>query len=184
MSSSEATKRDVSQPSRRAMLAVALGAAALAGGCFQPLYADNTRSVTGGSVKNALKEVEIPEIKGLMGHYLRNELVFELDGGGEPDRAKRLKFNTSIAEAIEVVTVDYANGRADSAVLVATATWTVTEIGSGKVVSKGTNVVRAPYERSSQRFATVRAARDAQIRAAKNLATLIRGQMAADLVAG
>lgn len=184
MSSSEAAKRDASQPSRRAMLAAALGAAALAGGCFQPLYAENTRSITGGNVKNTLKEVEIPEIKGLMGHYLRNELVFELDGGGEPDRAKRLKFNTSIAESIEVVTVDYQNGRADSAVLVATATWTVTEIASGKVVSKGTNIVRAPYERSSQRFATVRAARDAQIRAAKNLATLIRGQMAADLVAG
>ena len=166
------------------MLAAALGAAALAGGCFQPLYAENTRSVTGGSIKDTMKEVEVPEIKGLIGHYLRNELVFELDGGGEPDRTKRLKFNTSIAESIEVVTVDYANGRADSAILVATATWTVTEISSGKVVSKGTNIVRAPYERSSQRFATVRAARDAQVRAAKNLATLIRGQMAADLVSG
>lgn len=184
MSSSEIAKRDASQPSRLAMLAVVLGAAALAGGCFQPLYAENTRSVTGGSIKDTLKEVEVPEIKGLIGHYLRNELVFELDGGGEPDRTKRLKFDTRIAESIEVVTVDYQNGRADSAILVATATWTVTEIGSGKVVSKGTNVVRAPYERSSQRFATVRAARDAQVRAAKNLATLIRGQMAADLVSG
>ncbi|WP_108046056.1 LPS assembly lipoprotein LptE [Bosea sp. 124] len=184
MSSSEAGSRDASLSSRRAMLAAALAVAALAGGCLQPLYAENTRSVTGGSIKETLKEVDVPEIKGLIGHYLRNELVFELDGGGEPDRTKRLKFDTKIAESIEVVTVDYANGRADSAILVATATWTVTEIGSGKVVSKGTNIVRAPYERSSQRFATVRAARDAQIRAAKNLATLIRGQMAADLVAG
>ncbi|CAN5224897.1 hypothetical protein BH10PSE8_BH10PSE8_03230 [soil metagenome] len=184
MSSSEAANRDASQPNRRAMLAVVLGAAALAGGCFQPLYAENTRSIVGGSIKDTMKEVDVPEIKGLVGHYLRNELVFELDGGGEPDRTKRLKFNSSIAESIEVVTVDYANGRADSAILVATATWTVTEIASGKVVSKGSNMVRAPYERSSQRFATVRAARDAQIRAAKNLATLIRGQIAADLVAG
>ncbi len=183
MSSSEAGNRDAHQ-SRRAMLAAVMGMAALAGGCLQPLYAENTASVTGGSVRSAMKEVEIPEIKGLIGHYLRNELVFELDGGGEPDRTKRLKLDAKIAEALEVVTVDYANGRADSAILVATATWTVTEIGSGKVVSFGTNIVRAPYERSSQRFATVRAARDAQIRAAKNLATLIRGQMAADLVAG
>ncbi|KPF67808.1 hypothetical protein IP69_12185 [Bosea sp. AAP35] len=165
-------------------LAVALAAAAMAGGCLQPLYAENTRSITGGSIKDTLKEVEIPEIKGLIGHYLRNELVFELDGGAEADRARRLKFNANISESIEVVTVDYANGRADSAILIATATWTLTETGSGTIVSKGTNVVRAPYERSSQRFATVRAARDAQIRAAKNLATLIRGQMAADLVAG
>lgn len=166
------------------MLAAVMGMAALTGGCLQPLYAENTTSVTGGSIKNAMKEIDVPEIKGLIGHYLRNELVFELDGGGEPDRTKRLKFDARIAEGLEVVTVDYANGRADSAILVATATWTLTEIGSGKVVSKGTSMVRAPYERSSQRFATVRAARDAQIRAAKNLATLIRGQMAADLVAG
>lgn len=184
MSSSEIGNRGASRPGRIVLLASALAAAALAGGCFQPLYAENTRSVTGSSIKDTLKEVEVPEIKGLIGHYLRNELVFELDGGGEPDRAKRLKFDSRIAESIEVVTVDYANGRADSAILVATATWTLTEIASGKIVSKGTNVVRAPYERSSQRFATVRAARDAQIRAAKNLATLIRGQMAADLVAG
>ena len=184
MSSSEAGNRDALQHSRRAMLAAALGMAALAGGCLQPLYAENTTSTIGGSVKDTLKAVEIPEIKGLIGHYLRNELVFELDGGGEPDRTKRLKFDARIAESLEVVTVDYANGRADSAILVATATWTVTEIASGKVVSYGVNAVRAPYERSSQRFATVRAARDAQMRAAKNLATLIRGQMAADLVAG
>ena len=183
MSSSEAANRDT-QRSRRAMLAAVMGMAALAGGCLKPLYAENTASVTGASVRTTMKEVDVPEIKGLVGHYLRNELVFELDGGGEPDRTKRLKFNASVAEALEVVTVDYANGRADSAILVATATWTVTEIGSGKVLSFGTNVVRAPYERSSQRFSTVRAARDAQIRAAKNLATLIRGQMAADLVAG
>jgi LPS-assembly lipoprotein len=171
-------------PTRRAMLAAALMAAALAGGCFQPLYGEYTRSTVGGSVKNALREVEVPEIKGLMGHYLRNELVYELDGGGEPDRPKRLKFDATLAEAIEVITVDYENGRADSAVLVATATWRVTRADTGEVVSSGTNSVRAPYERSAQRFATVRAARDAQIRAAKNLATLIRGQLSADLVSG
>lgn len=183
MSSSEAGNCDARQ-SRRAMLAAVMGLAALAGGCLRPLYAENTASVTGGSVRTAMKEVDIPEIKGLIGHYLRNELVFELDGGGEPDLTKRLRLDAKVAEALEVVTVDYANGRADSAILVATATWTLTDVRSGKVVSFGTNVVRAPYERSVQRFATVRAARDAQIRAAKNLATLIRGQLAADLVAG
>ncbi|PZU87069.1 MAG: hypothetical protein DI527_19235 [Chelatococcus sp.] len=172
----------VKSPIRRhLLLGLALGAAALAGGCFQPLYADYTLSKTGGSVKDALRSIEFPEIKGLMGHYLRNELVFELDGSGDPDATKRLRFETSLAENIEVITVDYLNARADSAVLVARADWRVTDIATSKVVSSGSNVVRMPYERSSQRFATVRAARDAQIRAAKNLATLIRGQIAADL---
>jgi LPS-assembly lipoprotein len=175
MSSSEAAR------SRRIVLAVALMAAALAGGCFQPLYSDYTASTVGGSVKTALRGIEIPEIKGLIGHYFRNELVFELDGGGDPDARKTLKLEASTAESVEVVTVDYAYGRADSAVLTATVTWKLTEQGTGKVVSSGTNSVRVPYERSSQRFATVRAARDAQVRAAKNLAAIVKGQIAADL---
>lgn len=166
---------------RRFLLAAALMAAALAGGCFQPLYSDYTTSTTGGSVKTALRGIEIPEIKGLIGHYFRNELVFELDGSGEPDAQKTSKLEATVAESVEIVTVDYANGRADSAVLVATVTWKLTQQGSGKVLASGTNSVRAPYERSSQRFATVRAARDAQVRAAKNLATIVRGQIAADI---
>ena len=175
MSSSEAVLP------RRTLLAAILAAATLAGGCFQPLYSEYTSSTVGGSVKSAMRSIEIPEIKGLMGHYFRNELVFELDGGGEPDAQRKLRFEAAVSESVEVVTVDYANGRADSAVLVATATWKVTRIGTGEVVSSGTNSVRAPYERSSQRFATVRAARDAQVRAAKNLATIVRGLIAADL---
>lgn len=185
MSSPEASSRSLhpSAPTRRRlMLAVALGAAALAGGCLRPLYADSTTSTVGGSVKDALKGVEVTEIKGLVGHYLRNELVFNLDGGGEPNSTKRLKLDATVTEALEVITVDYANGEADSAVLVAKANWAVTNIATGKVVSSGTSLARAPYERSEQRFATVRAARDAQIRAGKSLAELIRGQLSADLV--
>lgn len=170
------------RPSRRLLLGAALASAALAGGCLQPLYGPNTASNVGGNVKDALRSIEIAEIKGLTGHYLRNELVFELDGGGETGVTKRLKLTASVTDALEVVTVDFANGRADSAILVARASWAVVKLPSNEVVSQGTNLVRAPYERSQQRFASVRAARDAQIRAAKSLATLIRGQIAADLV--
>ncbi|MGY6251315.1 hypothetical protein ACXIUS_27885 [Bosea thiooxidans] len=181
MSSSE-TAAQIVWPSRRGLaLAAALGLAALAGGCFRPLYAESTTSTVGGSVKSALRSIDIPEIKGVIGHYLRNELVFEFDGGNEPDAQKTLKLDATITESIEIVTVDYANGRADSAVLVATATWKVTRSGSGEVVSSGVSSVREPYERSSQRFATVRAARNAQVQAGKNLASLIRGQISADI---
>lgn len=179
MSSSETGSR----LSRRTVLGLALGAAAVSGGCLRPLYAENTGSTLGGSVRTALRDVEVKEIKGLLGHHLRNELVFELDGGGEPDGTKRLELAATVREALEVITVDVANGRADSAVLVATAEWSVKRIGSNETVSSGRNVVRAPYDRSQQRFATVRAARDAQIRAARTLAGLIKAQLAADLVA-
>lgn len=182
MSSSEA------RPSRGAIakfsvakLAAALALAALAGGCLRPLYAESTLSSQGGSVRAALQAIEIPEVKGLVGHHLRNELVFELDGGGDRDPQKRFRLELGVDESIQVVTVDYATGRADSAVLVANATWTLKRIDSGETVASGRESARAPYERSAQRFATVRAARDAQARAGKSLATLIRGQLAASL---
>lgn len=164
--------------------AAALSLAALVGGCFQPLYGEGTVSKVGGSVHNAMLGIDVPEIKGLVGHYLRNELVFEFDGGGAPDRQKILKLTATTTESLEVITVDYANGRADSAVLVATADWQLTRAGSNEVVASGQSVVRAPYERSQQRFASLRAARDAQVRAAKNLAQLIKARVAAALVAG
>ena len=165
-------------------LAAALGLVALVGGCFQPPYGEGTVSKVGGNVRNAMLGIEVPEIKGLVGHYLRNELVFEFDGGGEPDRQKILKLTATTRETLEVITVDYANGRADSAVLVATVDWQLTRAGSNETVATGQSVVRAPYERSQQRFASLRAARDAQVRAAKELAQLIKARVAAALVAG
>lgn len=168
---------------RSLALAAVLGLAAVAGGCFRPLYAENTASTQGGSVKQTLRGIEIPEIKGVLGHYLRNELVFELDGSGDPDAQKKLRLTIGISESLQVLSVDYANGRADSAILVATARWSLARTGSGEVVTAGESVVRIPYERSPQRFASLRAARDAQIRAAKTLADLIRNRIAADLTA-
>ncbi|PZR88267.1 MAG: hypothetical protein DI537_24115 [Stutzerimonas stutzeri] len=179
MSSSEAMTRR-----RPLALAATLALAALAGGCFQPLYGEGTVSKVGGNVRNAMLGIDVPEIKGLVGHYLRNELVFEFDGGGAPDRQKILKLTASTSESIEVITVDYTNGRADSAILVATADWQLVRAGSNEVVASGQSIVRAPYERSQQRFAALRAARDAQIRAAKELAQQIKARVAAALVAG
>ncbi|MBN9446787.1 MAG: hypothetical protein J0I67_07725 [Bosea sp.] len=181
MSSSEA--ESTRRRGRPLALAAALTLAALAGGCFRPLYADGTVSKVGDNVRNAMLSIEVPEIKGLVGHYLRNELVFELDGGGAPDLQKKFRLVATTSETLEVITVDYANGRADSAILVATADWQLLRNGSNEVIASGQSVVRAPYERSTQRFASLRAARDAQIRAAKNLAQLIRARIAADLTA-
>lgn len=169
--------------SRKLALAAVLTIAGLAGGCFRPLYAENTASTQGGSVKQVLRGVEVPEIKGMLGHYLRNELVFALDGSGDPDAQKTLRLTIGVSESLEVLSVDYANGRADSAVLVATARWSLAKTGSSDVVTSGESVVRVPYERSPQRFASLRAARDAQTRAAKTLADLIRNRIAADLTA-
>jgi hypothetical protein len=68
----------------------ALAIAALAGGCFQPLYAD--RSPTGGPVlRDQLSAVDILQIEAPKGTdearlavEIRNALLFDFTGGGSP----------------------------------------------------------------------------------------------------
>jgi LPS-assembly lipoprotein len=50
-------------------------------------------------------------------------------------------------------------------------------------LAKGFVVSLSDYDRSSNRFANVRAARDAEIRNAKNLAEQIRSRIAAEIPA-
>jgi LPS-assembly lipoprotein len=172
---------------RRRVLAV-LGAGLLAtglGGCFRPLYGDVASSVEGGaSVRSVLANIEVGDIKERLGHYLRNELVFDLDGSGQQsaDR-KRFFLNVLVTESLDVVVVDYSTGRADAATLVATARYDLFDRRDGKNISvtKGTVIARASYDRTAQRFASIRAARDAQIRAAKSLSNQIRNLIAAHL---
>ncbi len=175
---------------RRILALSATGMLALAlGGCFRPLYGDISANVSGSTitVRDALAQIEVPEIKERLGHYLRNELVFDLDGSGAQSGApKRFLLSISVKESLDVVVVDYSTGRADAAILVATATYELLdrEKGSQVSVAKGVVTARASYDRSAQRFSSIRAARDAQIRAAKTLSGQIRTLLAARLATG
>ncbi len=184
MSSSEQGSQDMQiRPNRRLFLAVAGMAALSLGGCFRPLYGEGTASLTGGSVRTSLTNIEVAPIPDRTGHYLRNDLAFELDGSGST-QPKSLLLTVRVTESLDVVSVDYSTGRADSVILVATANWYLNNKTTGQEITKGTSIARASYDRSGQRFATLRAARDAQIRTAKTLAELIRNRIAANLVAG
>jgi LPS-assembly lipoprotein len=134
-------------------------------------------------VQSELAAIEVKPIADRIGHYLRNELVFDLDGsGGAP--ARRYDLSVIVVESLDVTVTDYSTGRADSATLVATATYTLTERGTNRTIFTGQAVARATYDRFAQRFANVRAARDAQERAAKQLSSLIRNRLAAGFAGG
>lgn len=169
---------------RGVLMAAAAGVAMLAGGCLRPLYGDVAASVPGGgNVKDVLRAIEVDSIPDLVGHYLRNELVFELDGSGQ-DSPKRYRLGIVVSESIDVTVVNANSGQADSATLVLDATWTLTSMSDSKALFTGTSFTRVTYDRSSQRFSTLRAGRDARIRGAKVLARLIRDRLAISLVSG
>ena len=168
------------RPVRRALM-VAVATLALAG-CFRPLYGP---TASGEPLAATLASIEVekvasPEGQERLGHYVRSELIYDLNGSGTP-APKRYRLSLDTAETIQPISVDSVSGRADAALLNGTVKFALTRLDGAKVVYSGTARANATYYRDQQRFASVRAARDADIRVAKLLADDIKQRLAAIL---
>ena len=64
------------------------------------------------------------------------------------------------------------------------ANYTLVSVADGKVVSASTAQATVSFDRDSQRYATIRAQRDAEIRAAKVLADQIKARLIGELSRG
>ncbi|HEY1363200.1 MAG TPA: LPS assembly lipoprotein LptE [Xanthobacteraceae bacterium] len=171
--------------------AAALLLAALAGGCFQPLYGE--RSPTGGPVlREQLSAVDVLQIEAPMGTdearlavEIRNALLFDFTGGGsQASPTHRLKIAMSSTRSS--IIVDINTSRPDIENYGINATYSLTEIASGKVVVTGQTFARVSYDipGQQQRFARLRGLRDAESRAAKVIADNIMARLASYFVAG
>lgn len=160
-------------------LTLALAGCLLLSGCFRPLYGP---TASGARLQDVLASIEVEKVSSppgqeRIGHYLRSELVFGLDGSGTTS-AKRYKLSLDTAENIQPISVDTVTGRADAALLNGSVKFNLTG-PDGKTVLNGTARANATYYRDQQRFASVRAARDADIRVAKLLAEDIQQRISA-----
>src|SRR5438067_8131612 len=181
-----------SQGRRRTLrAAVALAIAALAGGCFQPLYGE--QSPTGGPVlRDQLSAVDVLQIAAPKGTdeariavEIRNALLYDFTGGGySAPPTHRLKI--SIASVRTSLIVDVNTSRPDLENYGLNVSYTLTEIGTGKIVVTGTTFARVSYDipGQEQRFARVRGLRDAELRAGKVVADNIRSRLASYFIAG
>jgi LPS-assembly lipoprotein len=151
----------------RASRPVLAGALALAlSGCIHPLYGTS-------GVASQLAQIEVSPIPDRVGHYLAEELKFETNGSGAAAPPK-YRLNITTQESLGGLIVNLHTLTSDAASLTLMANYSLVEIESGKEVTKGSANATASYDRSQQRFANVRAARDAEIRAATVLADQIR----------
>lgn len=165
---------------RVAALAVfALGLA----GCFRPLYGPTASGESLGLLLASIEVAPVEAVQGQerLGHYLRSELVFDLDGSGQP-APKRYRLLLSANERVQTPIVSSITGRAESATLLGIVAYKL-QTPDGQTVTEGTAQASATYDRSIQRFASVRAARDAEIRVAKQLSEQIKTRLAAILSA-
>jgi LPS-assembly lipoprotein len=149
--------------------------------CFRPLYGP---SVSGGSsVAQELAAIDVKPTQDRLGqerigHYLRQEMIFELEGGGKSTE-KRYSLELNLKQRIQTAIVDTVSGRADSAMLISEVNYVLRPYGSDMPILNEKAEATASYDRNPQRFASIRAARDAEIRLSKQLAEQIRNRLAA-----
>lgn len=176
----------LSDQARRGRLVVLFGATLALGGCFQPMYAQQSAPAIGStgpgavptSVAGALASIDILPIDGRVGQKIRNDLIFALSGGAGPPAKPlyRLDINVAIITA-QTAIVDPYTDRPELQTAGVDASFALIRIGTGEPVTSGNAIGRATYTRNRQRFASTRARRDAEDRAAKVVVEQIRAKL-------
>jgi LPS-assembly lipoprotein len=171
-------------------LLAACALAALTAGCFQPMYAEHSDGTP--ALRDKLLAVELPPVdkpnaspEARIGVEIRNALAFKLYGnatGIAPTHKLVLRFSTSRSSLL----VDPNTGLPTSENLGIDAQFNLIEIVSNKSVMTGTTFSRVTYDMpgSYQRFARTRALRDAEDRAAQEIAENIQTRLASYFYAG
>lgn len=158
-----------------AMLVAPLVAACGNGG-FRPMYGDLGG---GGVLSEKLAQVEIAPIPGRVGQRLRNELIFETRGGGNP-LPPEYRLEIAIRETVTSTLVQ-RSGDSRGQIYSLDASFRLISLADKKVVLAGTSYGRAGFERFDSVFANVRARRDAEDRAANTVSADLKARLAAFL---
>ena len=164
--------------------------AALTAGCFQPMYAEHSDGTPG--LREKLQGVELPPVdkpnasrEARIGVAIRNALAFKLYGeatGMPPTHRLVLKFSTNRSSLL----VSQTTGLPTTEDVGVDAQFNLIEIATNKSVMTGTTFARTSYDMpgSYQRFARERAFRDAEDRAAEQIAENIQTRLASFFFAG
>jgi LPS-assembly lipoprotein len=153
--------------------------ASLAGACtFQPMYAQTPLFGSGPSLRDALREVDVASIDGRIGNELRNDLIYELTGGegNQRDAPYRLTLVANVSSFDPII--DTESGRPVVQMVSFDVTFKLHDVVKDRIVLTEQALARVSLDRSQQRYANVRALRDAENRAAKVVAEQIRSRLA------
>jgi LPS-assembly lipoprotein len=157
-----------------------IGAALLlalsAGGCFQPLYGEAAHP----GLTAAMQAIAVDPINDRIGHYLGNDLIANLNGTGATPEPK-YRLTVKVVQSTATPTVTSQIQVANAATVTAIATYVLKPAGGGETLVTDKANAAAVYDRTEDRFANLRAQRDAEIRLAKSLADEIELRIAAYL---
>jgi LPS-assembly lipoprotein len=159
----------------------AIAALSLAGGlagCFQPLYSESAHP----GLAEDVRAIEVAPIKERIGHYLADDLTTAFNGTGQSPPPK-YRLTVTVTLGTQTPTVNSELNVATSATMTGEANYTLNKVDGGAEVLKGNAMAAAAYDRIAERYADLRAARDAEIRLARALSAEISLRVASALAA-
>ncbi|WP_165826205.1 hypothetical protein [Rhizobium wuzhouense] len=150
---------------RRTVLVMA--AMLLAGCQARPLYQD-----TDGHTRASLAAIAYSPANSRVGLETRNRLIFLTTGGAESS-TPQYRVDLDVTASVEGVLLDRAADTANAGRAVAIGTYTLTRISDDTVLKSGRRQAVALFDYPRQEFAKLRSVRDAETRAARELAEVI-----------
>ncbi|MBO6717177.1 MAG: hypothetical protein JJ913_04380 [Rhizobiaceae bacterium] len=153
----------------------------LAGCTVGPLYGN---AYAPNSTTAKLADIRISSVSTRQAQEVRNHLIFMFSGGkGEPaDPAYAMDLVvTSYTSSAAVIQASTTERSPTASLLNMTARYTVRDTATGKVVGTGQRQVASAYDVPLQEFAALRALRDAENRAARELAEQVRLAVAQEI---
>lgn len=155
------------------LLAAAPALSACGNGGIRPLYATTP---SGASLQERLAQVDVAPIPGRVGQRIRNEVIFQGTGGGNPLPPTH-RLEVTIRESV-LSTLVRTDGESLSQIYAVQASFRVIKIADKKIVLQGTSNARAGFERFQSIYSNVRAREDAENRAAGTIAEDLKTRVA------
>ena len=180
---------------RRVAAALAVASALAVSACtVQPLYGGATASIAPGEPSARVASIAVKEAvprtaAGLdvalrPAQEVRNHLIFGFNGGaGQPASPRYLMELEVLQRTTETATVQRSNddNEPSAGAVRLTGTYRLVDPVTTEIVATGTRSATATFDRPVQLFAEARAERDAENRAARELAAFLQLAVMQDL---
>lgn len=150
---------------------------ALSACVYQPLYGSNSYAP---EASQTLSRIWVADVDTRVGQQVRNRLIFLLQGGrGAMDTTYELRLRVNDNAKLQAAAQDVSANTAG--VVFVIVSYDLVDLSSHTRIASGSRRASASYDRTGQSFANERALRDAQNRAAAEVAEHLRLALAADL---
>jgi LPS-assembly lipoprotein len=186
MSLPDPVKSETARLRGRLAACAVVAALALVSACtVRPLYSNQPLS-PGSQVGAAaeLASISIKPVKTRYAQQVRNNLIFAFgQGSGEPaSAAYSLDLGvTELVESAAIVQVQTEEDEPTAGTVTLTANYVLRDNATGAVIALGKRSIPSSFDRPRQEYAAYRAQIDAENRAARELADLLRLAIAQDL---